>query len=319
MNKIIIIIIVSILTLAKSRVLSTWKKFKLEYNKAYADSNEERIRFNIFQETLIAIKEHNKKYEAGLVSWKQGITPFADWTEDEFVSYLNNDASLLRLPKTIPLFLANKQVPDRFNWRDEGKVSPVKNVAQCRSSWAIDITGAIESQLLIQNDKESLSEQQLIDCTNSVGNKGCFGGLVDKTLDYIQENGIMSENDYPYTAINGTCKYNSTKIVTKIAGYLTGNNETTLKELVATKGPTVVYLDARLLKMYKSGIFDTNTCSQIINWSMLAVGYDTSEDAKDYWVVKGSWGAGWGESGFARMARGKKLCSIGNYDFVPYL
>jgi hypothetical protein len=48
---------------------------------------------------------------------------------------------------------------------------------------------------------------------------------------------------------------------------------------------------------------------------VLAIGYGTDSSAGDYYLVKNSWGAAWGEKGYIRLGRGSKygadgLCGI---------
>ena len=47
---------------------------------------------------------------------------------------------------------------------------------------------------------------------------------------------------------------------------------------------------------------------------MLMVGYS---DRQRVFIVRNSWGAGWGEHGYARIIRGKNACGLANAASYP--
>jgi len=74
---------------------------------------------------------------------------------------------------------------------------------------------------------------------------------------------------------------------------------------VATVGPVTVSVDASTWHNYESGVF--NGCSYSdnidLNHAVVLVGYGTDETLGDYWLVRNSWGTGFGENGYIRLAR----------------
>lgn len=84
-----------------------------------------------------------------------------------------------------------------------------------------------------------------------------------------------------------------------------------------------------LLYMVAEGVIGINdsTCktgpTDLLNHFVLVVGYGTlkgktpNED-QDYWLIKNSWGTGWGDKGYAMMARNKKnYCGIATFATYP--
>jgi hypothetical protein len=78
------------------------------------------------------------------------------------------------------------------------------------SCWSFSSTGAIEGvNAIVTGDLISLSEQELVDCDTT--NDGCDGGYMDYAFEWVINNGgIDTEADYPYTGVDGTC--NVTKV-----------------------------------------------------------------------------------------------------------
>ncbi|CAH1276333.1 unnamed protein product [Diabrotica balteata] len=298
-----------------------WQQFKETYNKNY-DITKENYRFNIFINNLRRIEEHNIRYHNGEVKYSLGINQFADLTAEEFISRITNPISNT-LPASNSDVEITGDVPDEIDWREKGAVIGVKNQLEgCKSSWAFTATGVIEGQIAIHNKQNiSLSEQQLIDCSTEYHyNRGCRDGNSDYALLFIHDHGICSESDYPYTATEGSCQ--NCSLVLETVAYPTSvlENEISLKQIVGTVGPVAVALSVNEnWQLYKGGIFDDSTCTgYAINYWSLAVGYGT-DNGTDYWIVRNSLGESWGEDGYIRMIRGKKVCNINQQPWYALL
>ncbi|CAB3380105.1 Hypothetical predicted protein [Cloeon dipterum] len=301
--------------------------FIRKYNKEYSSPAEFFSRMRAYMRHCREIYEHNERYEKGLETFEKGINQFADSYEDEryFTGELpatDDPEEFENLPSD---FFRNKYyMPKEVDWRKRGAVTPVKDQGPCASCWAFGTTAALESHYVIQmkNNLTDLSEQSLLDCdTHSFG---CNGGLTSNAFKFVAKHGIAREVDYPYTHVKGPCqcKEKGCSDHPKIGKILQGRfrKEETLMEVVAFFGPVAFVFDGSVASFlqYKKGVYSASDCrANTKSHSMAIVGYGT-ENGQDYWLVKNSWGYGWGDKGYIKIARNKNnFCGVINKIFLP--
>jgi cathepsin F len=185
-----------------------FQKFIADYAKTYSTPEEYSLRFQNFKTNLRRNAELNRKHPSATF----GINKYSDMTQDEFRSKMllpkfNADDSCI-FPYHRYAKVEAKAIPDSFDWRSKGAVSPVKNQGSCGSCWAFSTAENIEGQwFLAKNSLLSLSEQWIVDCSHAclqsesdVCNGGCGGGLPWLAYgDIITNLGLTDESDYPYT------------------------------------------------------------------------------------------------------------------------
>lgn len=292
------------------RVQDSFKQWKNKFKKSYLLS-EESYRLSIFSENVRKIVDHNERAKKGEFTFVLDVNQFADLTQEEFkAKYLGYK----KTPAKNSNLLVNV-VPESVDWRTQNKVSAVKNQGSCGSCWAFSAVGALEGLNAIKNNNlVQFSEQQLVDCSQKQGNEGCNGGLMDSAFQYVIENGIETEDVYPYTGSDDTCVASAGKSSFKIGGFVDvpQNSSAQLKAAIALNPVSVaIEADGFWFQFYFGGVFNSS-CGTDLDHGVLAVGYG-SENGQNYWIVKNSWGGSWGESGYIRIADngdGPGLCGI---------
>jgi cathepsin L len=290
----------------------------MQQNQKSYSHDEFQYRYQVFRTNLDYINGFNAQNK----SFTLGMNQFGDLTNAEYRRmYLGLKAPNQRVP-SVRHPTPKPNAPASWDWSKQGAVTPIKNQQQCGSCWAFSTTGSTEGcHFITKKSLISLSEQNLVDCSDAQGNQGCDGGLMTQAMDYIISNsGIDTESSYPYTATDGTCHFSKSNVGATLASYVNVNqgDENDLQAKTYT-GPTSVAIDASQssFQFYSSGVYYEPACSSTqLDHGVLSVGWGTS--GSDYWIVKNSWGTGWGMNGYIWMSRNKNNnCGIATMATLP--
>lgn len=316
------------------------KRFGLEKQDPY----EESRRREALKKNEEEVKRQNEDFFEGKKTWWDEIDEYDNLPADEFNDERNGEISPgyngrglidYRGPETYDeaseryfdkFRFSRSFVPDSYSSVDLGYVSPVKNQKTCGSCVAFANMALIETCFKkLTRVFGDYSEQQLLDCGyNKNGANGCNGAWPFSYVKTIADSNMQlsHETNYLYKAKRQSCpsRLKPHNQGAKVTGeyHTWSGDEETLKRLVyehGAVGTSVFASDGPLVSIqkYAGGIF-SGCQSNRTSHAVVVVGYGTDTingKRKDYWLIKNSWGKGWGENGFIRLERGVGMCGVG--------
>ncbi|EQC30988.1 hypothetical protein SDRG_11461 [Saprolegnia diclina VS20] len=169
------------------------------------------------------------------------------------------------------------------------------------TAWVFSATAVVEAAHCIATGTLlDVSEQDIVSCDRDLFDDGCNGGVEFTAMDWISKQGIYLANDYPYTSgvdgQNGVCQMSCKKQSLAINSFDFAIGEPALEAALAVQ-PVAVEVEAANFAwmLYKDGIV-TECPGNDVDHVAVTVGYGV-EKGVNYFKVRNSWGADWGEAG----------------------
>ena len=324
-------------TLPQAETLQEFLKFIQTHNKQYSSIDELNVRYQIYQRNKIITEEMNVKTRG---TAKFGITAFSDSTEEEFsqgMMLMSDIRAHERLTLSEDYYIAPSDppinlndtlhdLPQELDWTEKGIVTAVKDQSTCSSCAAFVSIETVESAWAKKQGKlYRLAVQENLDCgPRNPCERGSSYNYNFILLIHI--GAIPTESSYKYHPKRGECILEDIpdkKRVVTISKYWFVDRPTDdyMMAVVSKVGPIGLAINAGVLRLYNSGIIDSELkfCSETVNHAVLLVGYGETEGGVKFWKIKNTWGKKWGEEGYFRLVRGKNACGINSEMSGPYI
>ncbi len=199
-------------------------------------------------------------------------------------------------------------IPESYDARDHGLVTPIKNQGNCGSCWAFARSKAVEAALIKSgrdsSDMLDLAEQDPL--VNDGNSFGCNGGFMDGRFEVSK--GVTTEDLCPYRASSRySCKgdkYAKAKRWAMIGSATRTPSVDELRQAIVDHGVIAVTVAAG-----SSFTPDANgrikSCSAgRINHMVTLAGFRPAPNGGFEFLIANSWGTGWGDGGFAWSKQG---------------
>jgi C1A family cysteine protease len=267
---------------------------------------------------------HTALTEAGR-PWEQGYTSMTAMEETERVIRLGVPAKpeLPAHDEAAAASAVNAEAfgaPAAFDLRNIGGVNydtSVKDQGGCGSCVAFGSAAVMENVYRFTRRTTTpidLSEAQLFYCYARAEGRTCSTGWwPERALTNARDGGVTFEDYYPYTAGDQNCSNLNPDWPNRMAKVTAfenvSGNAVKMKESISGYGSVTACFNVfQDFFSYRSGVYRHVTGSLAGGHCVVLIGYD---DTAGCWIARNSWGAGWGDGGYFRIAYGE--CGIESF------
>nr|ABF47216.1 cathepsin B [Nicotiana benthamiana] len=289
----------------------------------------------ILQDSIV--KQVNENEKAG---WKAALNPrFSNFTVSQFKRLLGVKPTRKGDLKGIPILTHPKllELPQEFDarvaWPNCSTIGRILDQGHCGSCWAFGAVESLSDRFCIHYGLNiSLSANDLLACCGFLCGDGCDGGYPLQAWKYFVRKGVVTDECDPYFDNEGCshpgCEpaYPTPKCHRKcvkqnllwskskhfgVNAYMISSDPHSIMTELYKNGPVevsfTVYED---FAHYKSGVYKHVTGDVMGGHAVKLIGWGTSEDGEDYWLLANQWNRGWGDDGYFKIRRGTDECEI---------
>ncbi|XP_058749683.1 cathepsin B-like protease 2 [Vicia villosa] len=308
----------------------------LQIGEAETDQlTAQKLNSHILQESIA--KEVNENPGAG---WKAAINPrFSNSTVGQFKRLLGVKQTPRNLLSSLPVVTHPKSsnLPKEFDartaWSQCSTIGRILDQGHCGSCWAFGAVESLSDRFCIHFGLDvPLSVNDLLACCGFLCGSGCDGGYPIAAWRYLAHHGVVTEECDPYFDQIGCshpgCEpgYQTPKCVKKcvkgnqlwkkskhysVKAYKVKSDPQNIMEEVYKNGPVEVAFSVyEDFAHYKSGVYKHITGSAIGGHAVKLIGWGTSDEGEDYWLIANQWNTNWGDDGYFKIRRGTNECGI---------
>jgi len=211
-----------------------------------------------------------------------------------------------------------KELPSRYDLRDENRVTSVKNQGQLGTCWAFAAIATIESRWLTLEGKENdLSEKNMVTCSGYLNGIDQGGNKYMASAYLTRLDGPIKESDDPYDDLDvlSDCDNSYTPVSYSPEVRFLPDNRKEVKRAIINYGAVSTsmysesfsnseYYNPDSYTWYYSGDEPSNHAVTIVGWDddIEITNIPGSPDTKGAWIIKNSWGKNSGKEGYFYMA-----------------